>query len=139
MKCLVAAFIAALLSTVGASAQPFPGDPGLGVERGMQQANNSGQVGTVTLFAREPNARVVVELHGTPEGRTQSVRIYRGPSCDELAAAPAYRLADMKHGLSVSLVTAPESKLLSGNYNAVVLSSNAPGAKPAACGHLYAS
>ena len=140
MKRPAAALFAALLTTAAASAQPFPGDPGLGVERGMQEVNNSGQVGTVTLFHRDPNTRIVVELHGTPEGRGQSVRIYRGPSCDDLGTAgPAYFLTDMKNALSVSLVKAPEEKLLSGNYDVVVFSSNAAGAKATACGHLYAS
>ncbi|HEX3469397.1 MAG TPA: hypothetical protein VHT05_15050 [Candidatus Elarobacter sp.] len=139
MKRLAIVTVAALVAGAGASAQPFPGDPGLGVQRGMEQLNNSGQVGTVTLFAGGPNARVVVELHGTRDGRTQAVRLYRGPSCDALAAAPVYVLTEMRSGRSVSLVKAPESTLLSGNYNAVVLSSTAPGAKPTACGHLYAS
>ncbi len=140
MKRLAAALFAALLTTAVASAQPFPDDPGLGVERGMQEVNNSGQVGTVTLFRRDPNARVVVALHGTPGGRVQSVRVYRGPSCDDLGiAGPTYFLTDMKNGLSVSLVKAPEAKLLSGNYSVVVFSSNEAGARATSCGHLYAS
>ncbi|MDB5073321.1 MAG: hypothetical protein JWM87_4432 [Candidatus Eremiobacteraeota bacterium] len=138
MKRFLAAVCAALLTTAVASAQSYPGDPGLGVERGIEQVNNSGQVGTVTLFNRGAATSVVVDLKGTPEGRVQSVRVYRGPSCEDLGTSgPAYFLNDMKNGRSVSVVKAPESKLLSGNYNVVVFSSNAAGARATACGHLY--
>ena len=138
MKRFLAAVFAALLTTAVASAQSYPGDPGLGVERGIEQVNNSGQVGTVTLFNRGATTSVVVDLKGTPEGRVQSVRVYRGPSCEDLGTSgPAYFLNDMKNGRSVSAVKAPESKLLSGNYNVVVFSSNAAGARATACGHLY--
>ena len=140
MKRTLAALSAALLTTAAASAQSYPGDPGLGAARGMESVNNSGQVGTATLFRAGANARVVVELHGTIPGRVQSVRMYRGPSCDDLGTSgPAYFLNDMKNGISISAVKAPEEKLLSGNYNVVVFSANTAGARAAACGHLYAS
>jgi hypothetical protein len=138
MKRFVAALAAALLTTAVASAQSYPGDPGLGTERGIEQVNNSGQVGTVTLFERGAATRVIVSLHGTIPDRVQSVRLYRGPSCDDLAGGrPAYFLTDMKNGGASSLVKAPESKLLSGNYNVVIFSTNAAGARAVACGHLY--
>lgn len=138
MKRSVLALAAALLTTAVASAQSYPDDPGLGTERGIEQVNNSGQVGTVTLYRRTPTTSVVVDLHGTEPGRVQSVRIYRGPSCDDLGTSgPAYFLHDMRDGRSVSVVKAPEDKLLSGNYNVVVFSSNKAGARATACGHLY--
>ncbi|HEX3464774.1 MAG TPA: hypothetical protein VHS78_12075 [Candidatus Elarobacter sp.] len=136
MKGPIAALAAALLMTAAASAQPYPGDPGAGDQRGVQQLNNSGQVGTATLFRRGASTRVVVELHGTEPGRVQSVRIYRGPSCDDLTGKPQYFLTDMRAGRSVSTVPVPEEKLLSGNYNVVVFSSNQAGARSTACGHL---
>ena len=137
MKRFVAALAVALLTTVAASAQT-PGDPGGGEQRGIQEVNNSGQVGTVTLFTHGANTGVVVELHGTTPDRVQSVRFYRGPSCDDIGTTgPAYFLNDMKNGSSRSTVKAPEEKLLSGNYNVVVFSSNAAGARATACGHLY--
>jgi hypothetical protein len=140
MKRIAAALALALLATAGASAQPSPDDPGLGVERGIEQVNNSGQVGTVTLFNRGAATSVAVDLKGTEPGRVQSVRLYRGPSCDDLGTSgPAYFLSDMRNGRSVSSVKAPESKLLSGNYNVVVFSANTAGARATACGHLYAS
>jgi hypothetical protein len=138
MKRILAALVAALsITAAAASGQSYPGDTGAGEERGVEQVNNSGQVGTVTLFRRDPNTSVVVRLHGTIPGRVQSVRVYRGPSCEDLGGQPAYFLNDMKNGVSVSVVKAPESKLLSGNYNVVVFSSNARGASATACGHLY--
>jgi len=136
MKAPIAALAAALLTTAAAYAQPVPGDPGAGEQRGIQQLNNSGQVGTVTLFRRGASTRAVVELHGTEPGRVQSVRIYRGPSCDDLAPKPQYFLSDLRNGRSVSTVKAPEETLLSGNYNVVVFSSNTSGAHSTACGHL---
>jgi Cu/Zn superoxide dismutase len=139
MKRTAAVLAFALLATAGASAQSYPDDPGLGTERGVEQVNNSGQVGTVTLFRRGASTSVVVDLKGTEPGRVQSVRIYRGPSCDDLGTAgPAYFLNDMRNGHSVSSVKAPEEKLLSGNYSVVVFSSNKAGARATACGHLYA-
>ncbi len=138
MKRLVAALAAALLTTAVASAQSYPGDPGVGTQRGIEQVNNSGQVGTVTLFGRGAATRVVVDLKGTEPGRVQSVRFYRGPSCEDLGTSgPSHFLTDMRNGTSVTTVKAPEEKLLSGNYNVVVFSSNQAGARATACGHLY--
>lgn len=140
MKRLAAALALALITTAAASAQSYPDDSGAGVERGIEQVNNSGQVGTVTLFRRGAATRVVVDLKGTDPARVQSVRLYRGPSCEDLGTSgPAYFLTDMRNGGSVSSVKAPGEKLLSGNYNVVVFSSNLKGAAATACGHLYAS
>ena len=138
MKRFAAALALALLTTTVASAQSYPDDPGLGTERGIEQVNNSGQVGAVTLYRRGAATSVVVDLKGTDPGRVQSVRIYRGKSCDEFdAGGPVYFLTDMRNGRSVSSVKAAEDKLLSGNYNVVVFSSNAKDARATACGHLY--
>lgn len=136
MKRSVAAVVAALALTAAASAQSYPGDSGAGTQRGLQQLNNSGQVGTVTLFRHGPNTRIVIELHGTSPGRAQSVRVVRGRSCDELAAAPTYFLADLRNGVSRSAVMSSEDRLLSGNYNVVAFASTRPGAPPTSCGHL---
>jgi hypothetical protein len=138
MKRFAAALALALLTTAGASAQSYPDDQGLGTERGIEQVNNSGQVGTVTLFRRGAATRVVVDLKGTEPGRAQSVRLYRGKSCEEFdPGPPVYFLTDMRNGASNSTVKAAEEKLMSGNYNLVVFSSNAKGAPATACGHLY--
>lgn len=137
MKRAIAVFIAALMTTAVAAAQVAPGDSGAGEERGIEEVGNSGQVGTVTLYDHGPNTNVVVALHGTEPGRVQSVRIYRGQSCDDLGDRPQYFLNDMRNGTSRSIVKAPEDKLLSGNYNVLVFSSNQAGARATACGHLY--
>ena len=138
MKRFAAALALALLTTTVASAQSYPDDPGLGTERGIEQVNNSGQVGTVTLLRRGAVTRVLVDLKGTEEGRVQSVRMYRGKSCEEFdPGGPVYFLTDLRNGASNSTVKATEEKLLSGNYNLVVFSSNAKGARATACGHLY--
>ena len=138
MKRFAAALALALLTTTVASAQSYPDDPGLGTERGIEQVNNSGQVGTVTLLRRGAVTRVLVDLKGTEPGRAQSLRIYRGKSCEEFdPGGPVYFLTDLRNGASVSTVKATEEKLLSGNYNLVVFSSNSKGAPATACGHLY--
>jgi hypothetical protein len=137
MKRTLAAVVAALVTTAAASAQSYPGDPGAGTERGVEQVNNSGQVGTVTLFRRDAATRIQVALHGVSDGRLESVRIYRGPSCADLQPRPTYFLADLKNGVSRSSVGVTEDRLLSGNYNVVVFSNNHAGAQTVACGHLY--
>lgn len=140
MKRSLAVLAAALLTTAVASAQSYPDDSGAGTRLGIQQLNTSGQVGEVTLFRADPNVRVVVRMDGT-QGRREAVRIYRGQSCDNVPVAsgqPAYLLSNLSpQGFSRTVAHASEDKLLSGNYNVVVLSSSAPGARPVACGHLY--
>ena len=137
MKRSVAALVAALLTTAVASAQSYPGDSGTGTQLGIEQVSNSGQVGMVTLLNRGPETRVLVHLEGTT-GRAQSVRIYRGHSCEDFVpGGPAYFLNDLKNGESRSTVKLPVAKLLSGNYNVVIFSSNTAGVGATACGHLY--
>jgi hypothetical protein len=135
---VLAVLAATGLGAGSALAQSYPGDAGSGVQRGIEQMNNSGQVGTVTLFGTGAGTRAVVDLKGADD-RTEPVRIYRGPSCDDLGAKPQYLLSDLHAGRSTSVVRAPIDKLLSGNYNVVVFSSNQAGARSTACGHLYAS
>ncbi len=137
MKRTFAAVVAALVTTAAAAAQSYPGDSGAGTERGIEQVNNSGQVGTVTLFRRDPSTRIQIALHGVRDGRSESVRLYRGRSCDDLQPRPTYFLADLRNGLSRSSVSLTEDRLLSGNYNVVVFSNNHAGAQTVACGHLY--
>ncbi|HZO93762.1 MAG TPA: hypothetical protein VFB22_08315 [Candidatus Baltobacteraceae bacterium] len=118
-----------------ASAQSYPDDNGAGAERGIEQLNNSGQVGTATLFAHGLDALVFVRIHGAE--RPESVRILRGPDCDALAPMPAFVLSDVHGGVSRSLVHVSLRRLLSGNYNVVVFASTAMHAGVTACGHLF--
>jgi len=136
MKRPAAALTFVLLAATAAGAQSYPGDGGAGTQRGIEGLNNSGQIGTVTVLRRDPNTLIALDLHGT-DGRPQSVRIYRGRSCDDLAPRPMYFLADAKNGVSRSSVSVGADTLLSGNYNVVVFSTNRTGARTTACGHLY--
>ncbi len=137
MKRVVSVVAAVALTTANAVAQSYPGDAGAGVQRGIQELNNSGQVGTATLFDAGASTHVVVELHGAPPGRTQSVKLFRGPSCDDVfATAPAFVLSEVKNGRSASTVKAAAGTILSGNYNVVVFASNRAGARASACAHL---
>ena len=139
MKRTVAALAAALLCSATASAQSYPGDTGRGYLLGIQQVNNSGEVGTVTLFNRGSKTLVAVNINGAP-AKAQSVRIYRGRGCDsDIGEKPEYYLNDVRGGSSVSTVQIPFARLVSGNYNVMVFSSNQAGAQAAACGHLYTS
>ncbi|HYZ15998.1 MAG TPA: hypothetical protein VE591_06335 [Candidatus Acidoferrum sp.] len=139
MRQTVATLIAALLTTAVASAQSYPGDSGIGVERGIQQLNNSGQVGTVTLFGHGTSTAAVVRLHGVPPGRAQRAGVYRTRDCTSIPSKPEFTLGDVRNGLSRSIGQVSEDRLLSGNYSVVVYASAQPGAPPTACGWLYAS
>lgn len=130
---------AALLTTSAASAQSYPDPQPDGHQLGIQQVNESGQVGTVTLFDHGAQSLVVVNVKGTG-GRTQSVRIYRGHDCEtDIESRPAAYLSDLKGGSSVSTVKLPYQRLVSGNYNVLIFSSTQRGARAVSCGHLYAS
>jgi hypothetical protein len=114
---LAAAGVATFGSASVARAQIDPDDTGLGTKLGMAEMNNSGEVGTVTLFDRGRNTTLVVlQLASEPPGRAQRAQIQRGRSCATREPRPAYGLAPAVDGLSRTLVQAPEGKLLSGNY-----------------------
>jgi hypothetical protein len=146
MKRSLAVLVAALLTTAAASAQPAPPyPPGVipvnpaGIQRGIQQQNTSGQVGTVTVFNRGPQPTLRVEMKGS-DNRVEWVRIYRGHECpSDVSVPPSYSLTDLRSGVSTSVVPLDFARLMSGNYNLVVFSSNQAGARVVACGHLYLS
>jgi hypothetical protein len=126
-----------LASTAFAVAQIPPGDQGLGMRLGIQQQNNSGEVGDVTLYRRGPNQTLVVlRIEGAPH-YPQPAHIHRGRSCDSLDPVPAYPLKNVVNGRSSTIVNAPISKLLSGNYSVNVHQSTANLKRYVACGHLY--
>ncbi|HMD02238.1 MAG TPA: hypothetical protein VKG44_04650 [Candidatus Baltobacteraceae bacterium] len=122
-----------------ALAQVTPGDPGAGTQRGLQEMNNSGEPGTITLFTRNNGAKtlVVVELRGEPHARSQPAHVYRGKACDDISPAPAYSLAPVVNGVSRTLVEVPEAKLLSGNYVVVVHAADNKLDQYVSCGLLY--
>ncbi len=112
-----------------------PTDHGLGIKLGIQEFNNSGQVGWVTLFRRGDKTLVAITLDGT--SRREPAHIHRAKSCDdpsEVDPAVVVPLADVVGGKSSTTINVPVSRLLSGNYAVVVHSPN--GGSYVACGHL---
>ncbi len=130
------AFATSALLAGTASAQIDPGDAGLGTKLGLQSQNNSGEVGTVTLFKRGASTLVVLALQSAPAG-AQPAHIHRGKSCSTLDPVPAFPLANVVNGRSKTIVHASESKLLSGNYVVNVHQSLANAKRYVACGELY--
>ena len=150
---LVAIALAAFLAAgIPVLAQIAPGDTGAGVERGVQQLDQSGQVGTVTLFNSGATTRVVLNIKGVPSGRVESAHIHRGKGCDpgQVDPKPVYPLSNVSNGQSSTVVHATEDKLLSGNYVVIVhagnmsemhgmMMSSKAAEKYMACGYLYRS
>jgi len=132
------ALFAAAAAASPAAAQIDPSDPyGRGAQRGIGQVNDSGQVGTVTLFGHGARTTVVVDMHGVPAGKVESVAIVRTFSCSPpVIGAPAYALSELRGARSETTVDAPVAKLLSGNYG-VVVASKEQRSHLFACGHLF--
>jgi hypothetical protein len=121
--------------TAAASAQIAPSDTGVGAERGMEQLNTSGEVGTVTLLHRGPNASIVM-LNVKSVPHAQMVAIHRAKSCDAIDPGVAYNLGTVSSGgRSSAVVNVPVERLLSGNYSVIVQGTN--GGQYVSCGHLY--
>ena len=135
------AALCALCVTTAAIAQIAPGDTGAGVKRGVKSMNNSGEVGTVTLFNRANGTKtlVVIEITGQPNGRQQPASLHRGKDCEDVTPSPAYPLSPTVNGVSRTLVEAPEAKLLSGNYVAIVHAADNKLDQFVSCGQLYSS
>jgi hypothetical protein len=129
----------ALCFSGGVQAQIAPDDSGAGIQRGILEESNSGQVGSVTLFPRGNSTLVVIDIQGEPAGHREPAHIHRGHSvtCEDIDPKPAFGLADVVNGHSRTLVQASSSRLLSGNYsvNLHISAKNIP--HYVACGHLY--
>jgi len=136
---LGATLAGALALATAAVAQMDPDDNGSGVKRGMTQLNNSGQVGTVTLYKRGASTLVVVKLSSEARGRQEPAHIHRGHACAKINPRPAYGLAPVVNGESRTLVEAPIGKLLSGNYVVNVHASTQNIDRYVSCGELYSS
>lgn len=135
---MVAAFLATALPVL---AQMAPGDTGAGVQRGIQQMDQSGQVGTVTLFNGGGRTHVVLNIHGEPAGRVEAAHIHRGKGCDpsQIDPTPVYPLNNVVNGHSSSTVNASEDKLLSGNYVVIVHAGPMPAEAPGMMGKHMSS
>jgi hypothetical protein len=135
MKRLLAAVVTIALTLGGsASAQ----DSGSGFKLGIQQLNNSGQIGSVTLFRRGAKTLVSIVVDGAP-GKPEAVTIHRGSDCESVSAGAIWRLNDIANGRGATLIDAPQSKLLSGNYSVLVYGGTTPNSHAVACGHLFTS
>lgn len=130
---IVAAFLATALPVL---AQIAPGDSGAGVERGVQQLNQSGQVGSVTVFNGGSRARVVINIHGEPGGRVEAAHIHRGKGCGpgQIDPTPVFALNNVVGGHSTTSVNASEDKLLSGNYVVIIHAGPMPNEEPGMMG-----
>jgi hypothetical protein len=145
VKIPIAVLVATLLASASASAQssgiPVGGGPGgvpfgAGTQRGLQSANNSGQNGFVTLFARGARTAVVVKVEGSHH-KLQRAAIVRGRSCDTIGSTVAAPLVNLTDGISRGYVPMAIGRLTSGNYLTVVYANASPTARPVACGELY--
>ena len=108
-----------------------------GFQRGVQELNNSGQDGYVTLFPKGNHTHIVTAIEGTPHGRVQTVTVQRGRSCDSIQPGILAKSADLVAGMSRGDVPIPMNHLTSGNYVVIVYSENKPGARMVACGWLF--
>jgi hypothetical protein len=129
-----------MLCAAGAvQAQIAPGDTGAGVQLGMFEQNNSGQVGDVTLFPRGNSTLVVIHVQSEPAGRHEPAHIHRGHDimCADIDPKPAVPLADVVGGVSRTRVQMPIDRLLSGNYDVNVHISAKDIPHYVSCGHLY--
>jgi hypothetical protein len=111
-------------------------DAGAGVKLGMADQNNSGEVGTVTLFEHGANTLVDLRIFSEPAGHSQPAHIHRGKSCQTLDPKPAFALTPVVNGRSQTLVHYPLAKLTSGNYVVNVHISQKNIMHYVSCGHL---
>jgi opacity protein-like surface antigen len=109
---------------------------GVGIQRGLESMNQSGENGFITLFGSGAETRVVVDVHGMKPSATQTVAIQRGKSCAAIEPKIVARSGKLVGGMSRGAVPLSTAALMSGNYVAVVYSSTDPGAQIVACGHL---
>jgi hypothetical protein len=134
--------LVAALAIPGLAAQPAraqdavitPTDYGRGFKLGIQQFNNSGQVGWVVLYKRDGKTQLAITLDGTRG--TEKAQLHRARSCDSSAdidPAVAAPLSDIVNGKSTTTINLPIEHALSGNYAVVVRSASGT---VFACGHL---
>jgi hypothetical protein len=119
--------------------QMFPNTPGQ--QRGLQDLNNSGQVGTVVLHKHgDASTEIVLNVKGTVEGRPERAGILRYPPLDCTTfpknAPMTLQLSPVENGHSTTVVPRGIGELLSGNYLVLVYSSEKT-SHVFSCGRLY--
>jgi hypothetical protein len=131
------------ISTPGPSAnindQMFPS--GSGKQRGLQDLNNSGQVGTIVLHKRDDaSTEIVLNIKATLPGRKELAGILRYPPLDCTTFPQnkpmTLQLSPVENGHSSSVVPRGIDDLLSGNY-LVVVYSDVDKSHFFSCGRLY--
>jgi len=127
--------LAAALAIAAAAVTPVHAAPPP-EKLGLMELNNSGEDGEVTLSAQGSGKTLVsVSLEGAPKGVAQPAHIHKG-NCDRLNPVPAYPLNPVVNGRSTTVVNAPLSKLMSGNYAVNVHQSTKNLKHYVACGEL---
>jgi hypothetical protein len=136
-------FAPLLANVARAQTGPSPSaDTAAVIERGIQEMNNSGEVGTVTLSPVGQNQTLVVVELRSFLGRPQPAHIHRGKTCDAIEPKPVFTLHDVVSfsphiGHSDTIVNYPIDRLLSGNYVIDVHTSDVDRTHDLACGELY--
>ena len=123
---------ALLVGTIApALAQLSPDQIPVGVVRGIEEVNSSGQVGEVV----DHSSSLAVDLKGTG-GKPEAVTLNRGFDCSDQAGPLVASLGTLSNGTLSAPAPLPNDRLLSGNYDVIVHNNN-PTSAPVACGHLY--
>jgi hypothetical protein len=111
--------------------------------RGIQEMNNSGQVGTISLISKGANSTdLIVRLRTVPPNKREPAALYRAPgdACANPPEKPALALNPVVSGTAdtgagTTIVPISRDRLLSGNYFVIVMGEES--AKHyVACGHL---
>ena len=128
--------MAALPVAAPVSAQTPAASAPAGIHRMVMQQNGSGQSGEVVLYPRGAKTFVVLTVQNAPAGSVEPAHVHRGSDCASLDPAPAFALHNVVNGTSQTLVAAPITALLSGNYVVNVHESAANLKHYVACGAL---
>lgn len=112
-----AALLLGALSSSRAQAQIDPDDTGEGHKLGLAAEHNSGQTGTVTVFAGPPGrSEIVIRVASVPAGRSETAQIRRARVCPGASTGTRLPLSLVESGRSRTAVALDASRLLSGNY-----------------------
>lgn len=133
----IAGLLLAAALPLSALAQIAPTDHGVGESRGIQDINNSGQIGSATFLDVEGGTNVIVHMRGVRAGRIEPLAILRGKRCEAIEPIIGWTLNPLIAGKSTTTIPAPLSKIFSGNYVVVVHADDHVSGHNVACGSLY--
>ena len=135
---LLAATVAPAAAQLAAPVAPVaPNEPLRGIERGIEQANSSAQVGSMLITpGNGNNPTIVIDVKGAA-GKPEIVTINRGFGCADDVGQQVAVLGTLSPGGRLHATSPlPFDHLMSGNYNIIVHNSHAM-SQSNACGHLY--